>query len=165
MREVGIVKNVKGKFAEIRMATEEECKTCPLEGTCPETSLLQNKQATIIAKNDVNAEENDLVSFEMDESSILRGAFTIYVIPLLFFILGLALGIVLEKGFGISISSLENALSVVTSIAFLGIGIIIVREKDKKYKTSSYITEILAKGSDALPLTNFVTPDFSKKSS
>ena len=165
MKQIGIVKSVKGEFAEIRMATEEECKSCPLESSCPMTSLTQNRQSTIISRNDANAEKNDLVSFEIDESSILRGAFTIYVIPFLFFILGLAVGIVLEKGFGISISSLKNALSVVTSITFLGIGILIVREKDKKYKTSSYITEILAKGSNAPPITNFVTPDFSKKSS
>lgn len=165
MRQIGIVKKVKDNFAEIRAATEEECKTCPLNGTCPESSLIQNGQATIFAKNDVNAEENDLVEFEIDESSILKGTFIIYVIPFLFFILGLVIGIVLEKGFGITVSSLKNALSVMTSFSFLGIGILIVREKDKKFKTTSYITGILAKGSNAIPPTSLIIPEPSKKAS
>ncbi len=164
MKQIGIVKNVKGKFAEIRVATEEECKSCPLVDVCNSSSLLQNGQATIIVKNDVDAEKNDLVAFEMNESDILRGMFTIYIIPFLFFIAGVTVGIVLEKSFGISISNLKNVLPVITSIIFLGIGIIIVREKDKKHKTSSYIIEVIAKGNDTLFLENLKAPDFSKKS-
>jgi len=146
MREVGIVKRIKGKFAEVRAATEEECSKCPLERNCPASSFLRDNKNVITLRNSIGAEEGDLVSFEVNESEVLAGTFIIYIIPFIFFIVGVLLGIVLEKGLNLRLGSLENATTVLTSIVFLGVGILFVREKDKKQKNHSYITEILYKG-------------------
>ena len=154
MREVGIVKRVEGKFAEVRAAAGKECNGCAGEKSCVSSSLWKNNKTTIIVKNDINAKEGDLVAFELNESDVLTGAFIIYVIPFLFFAVGVILGITLEKGFGFRLGELENALSVVVSAIFLGIGMLVVRKKDREQKGHSYITEILVKGKDASRLNN-----------
>jgi len=154
MREVGIVKHVKGKFAEIRATAGGECSGCAGEKSCGSSSLWENNKATIIVKNDIYAKEGDLVAFELNESDVLTGAFIIYVIPFLFFAVGIILGITLEKGFGFKIGRLENALSVVVSAIFLGMGMLVVRKKDREQKGHSYITEILVKSKNALRINN-----------
>ncbi len=154
MREVGIVKRVEGKFAEIRAAAGKECSGCAGEKSCSSSSLWGNDKATIIIKNDIDAEEGDLVAFELNESDVLTGAFIIYMIPFLFFAVGVILGITLEKGFGFKLGNLENALPVVVSAIFLGIGMLVVRKKDREQKGHSYITEILLKKEDVSCLNN-----------
>ncbi|MEA3313657.1 MAG: SoxR reducing system RseC family protein [Caldisericota bacterium] len=149
MREVGIVKHVKGKFAEIRAAAGGECIGCAGEKSCGSSSLWKNNKDIIIVKNDIYAKEGDLVAFELSESDVLAGAFIIYMIPFLFFAVGVILGITLEKGFGFRLGNLENALSVATSAIFLWIGMLVVRKKDREQKGHSYITEILLKKEDA----------------
>lgn len=156
MRETGIVKrvDVEGKFAEIRAAAGGECGGCAGEKSCGSSSLWENNKATIIVKNDIGAKEGDLVAFELNESDVLNGAFIIYMIPFLFFTVGVILGITLEKSFGFRLGRLENALSVVVSTIFLGIGMLVVRKKDREQKRHSYITEILLKKEDASRINN-----------
>lgn len=154
MREVGIVRRIKGEFAELRAAAEGECNGCAGEKSCGSSSLWENNKATIIVKNDIYAKEGDLVAFELSEADVLTGAFIIYVIPFLFFAAGVILGVTLEKSFGFKLGSLENALSVVTSVIFLGIGMLVVRKKDREQKGHSYITEILLKDGDASRFNN-----------
>jgi len=141
MREVGIVKHVKGKFAEIRATAGKECNGCAGEKSCVSSSLWKNNKTTIIVKNVIDAKKGDLVAFELNES-------------FLFFAVGIILGITLEKGFGFRLGELENALSVVVSAIFLGIGMLVVRKKDREQKGHSYITEILEKGENASRINN-----------
>jgi positive regulator of sigma E activity len=147
MKEVGIVnKVIDKKIAEIRAATEEECATCPLNTTCT-THLSGTKNDTILAWNPVGAEKGDLVEFEYEERDIVKGIFSIYMVPFFFLVLGLIVGAILEKGLGIKIGHLENLLTVLTTLLFLIIGILYVREKDKKFKIPSTITYVIVKAS------------------
>ena len=142
MKEVGIVKAIRGDIAEIRAATVAECSQCPLRDSCS-SSHLSNKNSTILAWNNVKAGVGDLVEFEYEERDIIKGIFTIYMIPFFFFLVGLALGLILEKGLGIHIGKLENFLSVLTSVGFLFIGIFVVKEKDKNFRIPSAIMSVI----------------------
>ena len=147
MKEVGIVnKLVDEKIAEIRAATQEECASCPLNESCP-THLSGSKNDTILAWNYVGADKGDLVEFEYEEKDIVKGIFSIYMVPFFFFVAGLVVGAILEKGFNIHIGRLPNLLTVISTILFLAIGIIYVREKDKNFRIPSEITRVLVKAS------------------
>ncbi len=145
MREVGIVESVREDVVEIRAATSNECAHCPLETNCP--SKLSGAKQTILARNGMGAEVGDLVEFEYEESDIIKGIFTIYIIPFLYFLIGLAIGLVLEKGLNVHLGSLENLLSVILSIGFLFVGMFVVREKDKNFRIPSHIDAVLVKKS------------------
>ena len=145
MKSVGIVKSVQNDIAEIRAATADECAHCPLQGSCP--SSLSDNGGTVLAWNNVGAEVGDMVEFEYEERDIIKGIFTIYMIPFFFFIAGLILGLILEKGFNIHLGKLENLLSVLTSVLFLLFGVLYVREKDKNFRIPSKIVSVIAKGS------------------
>ena len=142
MKEIGIVKAIRGNIAEIRAATVSECSQCPLRDSCS-SSHLSNKNSTILAWNNVKAEVGDLVEFEYEERDIIKGIFTIYMIPFFFFLAGLILGLILEKGLGIHIGKLENFLSVLTSVGFLFVGIFVVKEKDKNFRIPSTIISVI----------------------
>ncbi len=144
MKSVGIVKSVRDNIAEIRAATADECAHCPLQESCP--SSLSSNSGTILAWNNVGAEVGDMVEFEYEERDIIKGIFTIYMIPFFFFIAGLILGLILEKGFNIHLGNLEDLLSVLTSTLFLLFGVLYVREKDKNFRIPSTIVSVIAKG-------------------
>ncbi len=142
MKEVGIVsKIISDGIAEIRAATKDECEKCPLAGTCP--SHLSGSSGTILAWNRVGAGVGDLVEYEYEEKDILKGIFTVYMVPFFYFVLGIVAGLILEKGFNIHISHLENLLTVLTSFLFLGIGILSVRKKDREFRIPCEITSVL----------------------
>ncbi len=142
MREVGIVSRVINKnIVEIRAATKDECEKCPLSETCP--SHLSEKGGTILALNDVGADIGDLVEYEYEEKDILKGIFTVYMIPFFYFLLGLFIGFIFEKVFNIHIGHLENLLTVLTTGVFLGIGIISVRKKDRDFRIPSKVVAVL----------------------
>ncbi len=144
MREVGIVSRVISKnVVEIRAATKDECDKCPLASTCP--SHLSDKGGTILAWNEIGAQVGDLVEYEYEEKDILRGIFTVYMIPFFYFLIGLFVGFVLEKVFNIHIGHLENLLTVLVTLVFLTIGIFSVREKDKNFRIPSRVVTVLYK--------------------
>jgi len=147
MKETGIVNKIVDKeIAEIRAATQEECASCPLNESCT-THLSGSKNNTILAWNYLGAEKGDLVEFEYEERDIIKGIFSIYMVPFFFFVTGLVLGAILEKGFNIHIGKLPNLLTVLSTVLFLVIGILYVREKDKNFRIPSKITRVLVKAS------------------
>ena len=145
MKKVGIVKSIKNNVAEVRSATEDECAHCPLQGSCP--SSISNESGTILAWNEVGAEVGDLVEFEYKERDIIRGIFTIYMIPFFFLVIGLVIGLVFEKGLNIHIGKLENLLSVIIAIGSLFVGMLVVKKKDKNFLIPSKIISVVAKES------------------
>jgi sigma-E factor negative regulatory protein RseC len=144
MRKVGIVRSIKSNVAEIRAATEDECAHCPLQDSC--SSGISNKNGTILARNSIGAEAGDLVEFEYEERDIIKGIFTIYMIPFFFLVIGLIIGLIFEKGLNIHIGKLENMLSVLISVGFLFIGIFVVKKKDENFLIPSRIVSVISKG-------------------
>ncbi len=144
MKEVGIVNRVVSKnIVEIRAATKEECDQCPLVATCP--SHLSDKKGTILAWDEAGAGIGDLVEYEYEEKDILKGIFTVYMVPFFYFLAGLFVGFLLEKVFNVHLGHLENLLTVLTTLGFLAAGILSVKEKDKNFRIPSKVVGILYK--------------------
>lgn len=86
-REVGTVVAVRGELAEVRFPRGRRCEGC---GSC---CVAADREAMVAeAMNPVGARPGDLVEVELPVTVSLRAAYILYGVPLLFFLLGLALG-------------------------------------------------------------------------
>jgi positive regulator of sigma E activity len=143
MIETGVVRNLSGKLAEITADTGTECKSCVLNGTCGQFTLGEGQVVYVI--NDVGAEIGDVVEFEYDEKELLKGTFIVYMVPFISTVIGLIVGLILEKLLEIELFRLQNATTVLFSVIFLLTSILIVRRIDRNVKSHSRITNILVK--------------------
>lgn len=127
----GIVIEEMGSYLKLRLMRHTACGSC---GACHLGD--EQKDITLIAKNDANAHKGDLVEVEMATNGVLSAAFIMYVIPLVGLLTGLLAGNSLFGG-----NDLITAFSglVVMSIAFL-----IIKLNDKKFlKNDKYIAHVI----------------------
>jgi sigma-E factor negative regulatory protein RseC len=82
MEEKAVVVEVKGRSARLEIERNSACKTCQ---AC---SSGQGRAMFIMVKNEVGAKKGDRVNLEINSTSVLRGAFLIYLLPSLGLILG-----------------------------------------------------------------------------
>ncbi len=143
MRETGVVKSLSGKLAEITADTGTECKSCILNETCGQSTLGEGQIVYVI--NDVDAKIGDVIEFEYDEKELLKGTFIVYMVPFISTVVGLILGLILEKLLGVELVRLQNATTVLFSVIFLLTSVLIVRKIDRNIKSHSRITNILVK--------------------
>jgi positive regulator of sigma E activity len=144
MIEIGVVKSLSGKLAEITADTGTECKSCVLNGTCGQSTLGEGQTVYVI--NDIGAKIGDVVEFEYDEKELLKGTFVVYMVPFISTIIGLIIGVILEKLLGIELVRLQNATTVLFSVFFLLISVLIVRKIDRNIKSRSRIRNVLVQG-------------------
>ncbi|MFY9213214.1 MAG: SoxR reducing system RseC family protein [Tissierellaceae bacterium] len=123
MEQVGIVKKVEGNevVLEVRRvsACGTNCSSC--SGSCevaPHFLTLENK---------VNAKLGDMVEIKAEAKKILKYTFALYIIPLVFLILGIALGNGFFKGRGYENYEL---LSFLTGIIGLVISYVVLKILD-----------------------------------
>ncbi len=94
-KEEGLVIEASGHIAKIKAGRHTECKSC---GACP-----GNDTAVVTAKNNIGAVPGQRVIFELNETNSLKGAFIIFVLPLMGVFLGAAFGGSLGQALGHSI--------------------------------------------------------------
>jgi sigma-E factor negative regulatory protein RseC len=82
--EVGVVIEINGNLSEVRMGKHSDCKDC---GACPGSD-----SAIITADNRIGAKPGQRVSVELQESNALKGAFVIFVLPLIIVFIGVIAG-------------------------------------------------------------------------
>ncbi|MDR7869857.1 MAG: SoxR reducing system RseC family protein [Tissierellaceae bacterium] len=88
MEQVGIVKEVKGNDVVLEVRRVSACGTnC---GSCSASCEVAPHFVTI--NNKVNAKLGDMVEIKGETKKILKYTFIIYIVPLVFLILGIALG-------------------------------------------------------------------------
>lgn len=84
MREIGVVESTNGHTAVVSVkrstACGDSCATC-----ASKCNLKGNK---IKAENKACASVGDVVEIEMKTSTVLKSAFMVYILPLLFFFVG-----------------------------------------------------------------------------
>ena len=79
MEQCGVVKSIKGEFAEVEVKRSTACETCSAAHVCPSG----RKDAVIRARNDAGAEVGDRVKLETPSGSVLWYAFVVFLFPLL----------------------------------------------------------------------------------
>lgn len=109
MDTVGIVEELYENNAKVQIQRATSCgENCANCGGCKKTSSYAN------VTNDLGADVGDTVKIELETGKVLLVSFTVYILPLIFFIVGIAIG------------------NLLCGIAFFVIMFIILRFFDKK---------------------------------
>lgn len=87
MKEIGIIKEVKGKRASVIIQRSAACGDC---GACQVGKEKMTMEAN--AYNTIGAKEGDKVEVEMEFVNVLKASFILYGIPLVLFIIGILMG-------------------------------------------------------------------------
>lgn len=126
MEQTGIVINKDGKYIDIvamrESACGSDCSTCPAK--CSES-----KACTVRALNSVNAQVGDRVSLEMNTKAVLSYICLVYGLPLLFFMVGVAVSSMFLKNYN---SEKYQLYSLIIGIILMSIAFIIIKRIDKR---------------------------------
>jgi sigma-E factor negative regulatory protein RseC len=87
MKEAGKVIDLKGEFAIVELARSKACKSC---GVC--YMAADQKKMLTEALNLAHAGIGDCVYLELESKNILIASLVVYVLPLVFLILGYLVG-------------------------------------------------------------------------
>lgn len=127
---IGKVISINGEEATVTFERSSMCNHCKACGIKDEKTM----EACVL--NDVNAKTGDSVVVEMDSRTIVKASFIAYVIPLVFFLLGLVVGFRINEIVAIVLSL---SLCLISSLILFFIDI---KLKDKA-KFRPHITKVL----------------------
>jgi len=135
MTEQGKVIKVERGRATVEIPRKSACDKC---GMC---LIIPTKQVvTITLDNGVGAKVGDTVELSMGANYVLLASVLTYLIPLLFFALGLILGVVI----------INELAGIIGGILFAVIAYVIIAILDKKFKLkrgfAPMISKIISKG-------------------
>ena len=125
MTEEGMVKRTMGTKAWVVTTRSEMCEACASQGACK--ALGGGKEMEVEAFNAAQAKPGDQVLLTLEDQSLIKLSFLVYMFPILALIAGAALG--QKVGPLLSINQ-ELASFGLGAIAF-GLAFVIVRKKDK----------------------------------
>ena len=103
--EQGLVIEVINNIANIKVGRHSDCSNC---GACPGSDSV-----IISANNKIGAKVGDKVTFEMREDNVLKGAFIVFVLPLIIAFIGVLLGGFIGKymKFNINVSQIIGGIT------------------------------------------------------
>ncbi len=118
----GIVVAVEGKMARVKTSRHNDCENC---GACPGNSAI-----VIEADNSIGAKQGQFVEMEIQERGLLKAIFVVFLIPLIFAVLGAAIGLFLAPMLPYDRFNVQITCVV---IAFT-IALVYVRQSDRRAK-------------------------------
>ncbi|KNZ42171.1 SoxR reducing system RseC family protein [Acetobacterium bakii] len=125
MKEVGIVKELRGKTAKVVIKRNTACGDC---GACHVSKDQSTMEA--IAQNPVGAREGETVEVEMRFASVFKAASIMYGIPLVAFLLGSSLSYFIIFNNGLSWD--QNLVPFFSGIALMAVAYAGIKYFDKK---------------------------------
>ena len=140
MREEGVVIDTYGEFAKVEARRSASCEGCASKDTCKPDS---NASMIIEVINPVNARVGDRICFEVEAGTLLKSTFVIYLMPVIFILVGAWVGEEISKIYfknKDTISAISGGLFFLVSV-FISISLNRYFSKNKKYKPT--IKEIL----------------------
>ena len=110
MEEIGVIENVEGRSARVRLPGGGGCSHCSSRGAC---SIGSGGERILEAENSAGALPGDTVRVFVSPRSIMLGAFLIYIFPVLSMILAylLAYRVTGSKTWGTSLSLVALVIS------------------------------------------------------
>ena len=140
--EQGFVSSV-GKDGQAQVVTDRKdaCAGCGAKHCC--VSFGVNSEMVVKARNMVGAKVGDLVSVSISSGTVIKGAATLYLIP----VVGLVLGVSMAHAVGASLPMSETAITLVFGFAGLILGFVITallsRWMSARNKLTPMITRII----------------------
>ena len=149
MQEKACVVDVNGDKAQVVVTRHSACSKCNEDCILGLDESHEQDEIYVEVKNDKNIEVGDIVNIELKDSSLVLGSLLIYLVPLLFFVIGYFVGFNLSFLFG----SISPELSgIIFSFIFLYISYLFTKRVDKKLsgnkKFQSEITGIVSKNNE-----------------
>jgi len=119
MVEEGIVSQLRGNFILVNITRKAACASCRLcrKG---EKRLMQ-----LELENSVRARVGEKVLLHLDDGIVLKGAFYIYIVPLIFLLIGLFCGNFLATL--LNLTKFQELVSVAFGIIFMFLSFVVVR--------------------------------------
>ncbi|MBI4377807.1 MAG: SoxR reducing system RseC family protein [Nitrospinae bacterium] len=142
MEEEGIVIDTSGEFAKVEAKRSSGCEGCTSKDICKPGG---NSSMIIEVLNPVHAQAGDRVQFEIGSGVLMKSAFIVYLIPIIFLLTGAWIGGELENTY-FQLKDREIVSVLCATIFFIGgvLFLVILNryfQKNKKYKP--VIKEIL----------------------
>ena len=141
MIEQGIVQKTEDRYAVVQIYKNGSCDGCNL---CDSAGPGENKILRVVNKQ--LADKGDWVEVQVSTGAVITSAIMIFIVPVLFIIIGYIIGEKIESRFYPEFSF----ISTLSAILFLGAAILLIRRFDKKTKASDahmpYVSRILYKG-------------------
>lgn len=115
MREQGIVSKVKSKnLVEVAFKRTEACEKCQM------CHNLEEGMVGIESVNEIGAKMGDIVEIEIPSGEVVKGSLVVFLLPVLFMIVGYLIGALLNEFVG-----------VIGAILFLPLSFFVIRWYDK----------------------------------
>ena len=131
MKNTGIVKEVSKNKITLSMYKESACSHC---NKCSDSNKITNDY-TIYTEENINI--GDIVTFEMEDSQVLKAATIVYIIPVISIFLGYFLGSYLGFSEGKCIIFSLGALVITFGIIFLYDKIVVKNKIEKNIRIIS----------------------------
>ena len=124
--EKGIVIKVDSTSAWVTTTKTSACEGCGSRSSC--SVLGGGKEMEVEAINNAGAKVGQMVVLSFDTSPLLKATFLLYVVPILFLMVGAVIGDKMAPLFNFDVST----FSLITGLLFFGLAIIFVKSKGNK---------------------------------
>ncbi len=133
----GIVTKVNSSTAWVKCTKSAACESCSAKGFCATGG---NDDVEVEAINAVGAKVDDRVTISFETSSLLKATFLVYMIPVLFLVLGVVIGDKIAQIFNYD----QTIFSVLVGSLFLVVAFFFVKTKGKELsKKDAYQPKII----------------------
>ncbi|MFW5982077.1 MAG: SoxR reducing system RseC family protein [Halanaerobiaceae bacterium] len=127
MEEIGEIIKTSGKHALVKIERHSLCSKCTNKCQLAQPESHEVDEIEVEVDNPIGARSGQKVKIEMKEQPVVIASLIIYVIPLIFMIIGYFLGISLLEAFGYQGTEITGIIS---SLIFLALSFVFIRILD-----------------------------------
>ena len=146
LTEEGTIKRIDGQKAWVITVRTEACHNCEARGACK--ALGSGKEVEVLADNQAGGREGDRVLLGMERRSVLLATFLVYMVPVIFLLIGAVVGLKISS----AVSMSQDSAALICSLIFFVVTLLIVRNKGKilgdKQEYTPKIIKVLQGGND-----------------
>ncbi|MFP3927940.1 MAG: SoxR reducing system RseC family protein [Desulfobacteraceae bacterium] len=124
LTEKGMVEEVGGGNAIVRVGRNSACAQCRSRGAC---EMFSEKNMRIVVENTLGARQGDWVEISVPAVSLLKISLAVYLIPILALVLGAVIGSVWAEARGMD----PTITSILTGLLAMGAAFLSVRRFDR----------------------------------
>lgn len=129
-----VIRVISSNYAEVKVRRASACAAAHNCGSCDHCSMLDNAPEIVVkAENPRGATAGETVTVESSTATVMKAALVLYILPLVLFFLGYAVGVVLNWNDGPAIALGGGGFLVGLLVAF-GMEHRFRKEKPMQYK-------------------------------
>jgi sigma-E factor negative regulatory protein RseC len=121
----GKVTALEGDMARVEVSRNAMCDSCHQQSSCNVNMLDSSRDSMATVRNPLGAKPGNKVEIAIDEAVLVRGSAVLYILPLVFMLLGLLLAMALKDR--ISLGMGEDMLALVAALVGLVVSLPVVR--------------------------------------